>query len=441
MNLSVQIFASLVLSVVVGLVLGDGAIGPVKTWVAPVGTMFINLIKMMIVPVVLCSLVVGMTSMGDLKKLGRIGMKTVGFYMVTTAIAIVIGFAVASVVQPGIGMALPGEAAPKVKEAPTIMQVFVNMIPTNPIASMAKADILPVIIFSLFLGAGIISVGGSRSKLLINLFDAGAEVCYKIIAMIMRLAPIGVFCLLLPVVVQNGPKVLLPLLSVIIAMAVGCTIHAVCVYSSVAAVVGHMSPVRFFRGMAEAMVIAFTTCSSAGTLPVNMKNTEEKLGVKRDIVSFVLPLGATINMDGTALYMGVCSLFIANVFGIHLTMDQMMMIVLTGTLASIGTAGVPGAGLIMLSKAYWSRFKDASADRLQAIAHALGRADGDFLAALAELQQACGVDKLRLSDYGVKPEDAGELADNAASTMGALFRVDPRTLSREEIMDIITESI
>lgn len=278
MNLSVQIFASLVLSVVVGLVLGDGAIGPVKTWVAPVGTMFINLIKMMIVPVVLCSLVVGMTSMGDLKKLGRIGMKTVGFYMVTTAIAIVIGFAVASVVQPGIGMALPGEAAPKVKEAPTIMQVFVNMIPTNPIASMAKADILPVIIFSLFLGAGIISVGGSRSKLLINLFDAGAEVCYKIIAMIMRLAPIGVFCLLLPVVVQNGPKVLLPLLSVIIAMAVGCTIHAVCVYSSVAAVVGHMSPVRFFRGMAEAMIIAFTTCSSAGTLPVNMKNTEEKTG-------------------------------------------------------------------------------------------------------------------------------------------------------------------
>ena len=123
----------------------------------------------------------------------------------------------------------------------------------------------------------------------------------------------------------------------ILAMAVGCTIHAVCVYSSVAAVVGHMSPVRFFRGMAEAMIIAFTTCSSAGTLPVNMKNTEEKLGVKRDIASFVLPLGATINMDGTALYMGVCSLFIANVFGIHLTMDQMMMIVLTGTLASIGT--------------------------------------------------------------------------------------------------------
>lgn len=349
MNLSVQIFASLVLSVVVGLFLGDTAIVPVKTWIAPVGTMFINLIKMMIVPVVLCSLIVGMTSMGDMKKLGRIGIKTVAFYMVTTAIAIVIGFGVAGVIEPGVGMALPAEAAPKVKEAPSIMQVFVNMIPKNPIDSMAKADILPVIVFALFIGAGIISVGGKKGALLINVFDSGAEVCYKIIAMIMRLAPIGVFCLLLPVVVQNGPKVLLPLLSVIMAMAVGSILHAVIVYSGIAAAVGHMSPVKFFRGMAEAMVIAFTTCSSAGTLPVNMKNTQEKLGVKRDIASFILPLGATINMDGTALYMGVCSLFIANVYNIPLTVDQMMLIILTGTLASIGTAGVPGAGLIMLA--------------------------------------------------------------------------------------------
>lgn len=350
MNLSVQIFISLVLSVVVGLVLGDGAAAPVKTWIAPIGTMFINLIKMMIVPVVFCSLVVGMTSMGDMKKLGRIGVKTLCIYMVTTAIAIVIGFAVAGVIQPGIGMALPTDAAaPKVKEAPTIMQVFVNMIPSNPIASMAKADILPVIIFALFVGAGIVSVGGKRAETLISFFDAFAEVCYKIIGMIMKTAPVGVFCLLLPVVVQNGPKVLLPLLSVIICMAVGSVIHAVGVYSTLTAVSAHMSPLKFFRGMSEAMAIAFTTCSSAGTLPVNMQNVQTKLGVKRDIASFVLPLGATINMDGTALYMGICSLFIANVFGIPLTVDQMMMIVLTGTLASIGTAGVPGAGLIMLA--------------------------------------------------------------------------------------------
>lgn len=314
MNLSIQIFLSLVLSVVIGLMLGEGAAAPVKMWIAPIGTMFINLIKMMIVPVVFCSLIVGMTSMGDMKKLGRIGVKTLVIYMVTTAIAIVIGFAVAMAIEPGIGMALPTAEAPKVKEAPSIMQVFVAMIPSNPIASMAKADILPIIIFALFTGAGIISVGGKRAEILISFFDAMAEVCYKIIAMIMRLAPIGVFCLLLPVVVMNGPKVLLPLLSVILCMAIG-----------------------------------FTTCSSAGTLPVNMRNIQTKLGVKRDIASFVLPLGATINMDGTALYMGVCSLFIANVFGIPLTFDQMLMIVLTGTLASIGTAGVPGAGLIMLA--------------------------------------------------------------------------------------------
>ena len=346
MNLSLQIFASLVLSVIVGLVLGEGAAAPVKTWIAPIGTMFINLIKMMIVPVVFCSLVVGMTSMGDMKKLGRIGIKTLSIYMVTTAIAIVIGFAVALAIDPGTGMSMAGATAPKVKEAPSIMQVFVDMIPSNPIASMAKADILPVIIFALFVGAGIISVGGKRAETLISFFDAFAEVCYKIIAMIMKTAPIGVFCLLLPVVVMNGPKVLLPLLSVIICMLIGCTIHA---YSAMTTVAAHMSPVTFFRGMSEAMAIAFTTCSSAGTLPVNMKNVQEKLGVHRDIASFVLPLGATINMDGTALYMGVCSIFIANVFGVPLTFDQMMMIVLTGTLASIGTAGVPGAGLIMLA--------------------------------------------------------------------------------------------
>ena len=349
MNLSLQIFLSLVLSVIIGLFLGEGSIEFVKLWVAPIGTMFINLIKMMIVPVILCSLIVGMTAMGDMKKLGRIGMKTVAFYLFTTAIAIGIGFAVAGFIHPGIGMALPGEAAPKVKEAPALMQVFVNMIPTNPVMSMAKADILPIIIFALFIGAGIISVGGAKAKLLINIFDAGAEVCYKVINMIMHLAPIGVFCLLLPVVVQNGPSVLLPLLSVIVCMAIGSIIHAVCVYSAISGTIGHMSPIKFFRGMTEAILIAFTTCSSAGTLPVNMKNIQEKLGVKRDIASFILPLGATINMDGTALYMGICSLFIANVYGVALTPDQMILIVLTGTLASIGTAGVPGAGLIMLA--------------------------------------------------------------------------------------------
>ncbi|WP_303841432.1 dicarboxylate/amino acid:cation symporter [Selenomonas ruminantium] len=349
MNLSIKIFIALVLSVVVGLIAGEPALPFINWWIAPIGTMFINLIKMMIVPVVFFSLVVGMTSLGDTKKLGRIGAKTVVLYLVTTAVAILIGFGIAGIVSPGTGLSLTSDAAVKVKEAPSLMQVLVAMIPANPIDAMAKAQILPVIVFSLFVGIGIVHVGGERAQLLMKFFDAAAEVSYKIIGIVMQFAPIGVFALLLPVVAKNGPAVLLPLMSVIGCVAIGCVIHAVVVYSSLARIWGGHTPLEFFRGMSEAMMIAFTTCSSAAALPVNMKNCQEKLGVSREVSSFVLPLGATINMDGTALYMGVCSLFIANVFGIDLTMGQMLMIILTGTLASIGTAGVPGAGLIMLA--------------------------------------------------------------------------------------------
>lgn len=349
MNLSVKILISLVLSVIVGLMAGTDGLPFIKWWIAPIGTIFINLIKMVIVPIVFTSLVVGITSLGDPKKLGRIGIKTILIYLFTTAIAITIGFIVAGIGHPGIGLEMAAGEAVKVKEAPSIMQVLVAMVPTNPVASMAKAEILPIIIFALFVGVGILQVGGKKSQILIDWFDAAAEVSYKIINMVMSLAPIGVFCLLLPVVAANGPKVLLPLLSVILCVAVGCVVHAVVVYSTMARVWGGHSPIKFFEGMAQAMIIAFTTCSSAAALPINMKNCQEKLGCSREITSFVLPLGATINMDGTAIYMGICALFIANVYGIDLTAAQMGMIIMTGTLASIGTAGVPGAGLIMLS--------------------------------------------------------------------------------------------
>ena len=349
MNLSIKIFIALILSVVVGLAAGEPALPFINWWIAPIGTIFINLIKMMIVPVVFFSLVVGMTSLGDTKKLGRIGLKTIVLYLFTTAIAIVIGFGIAGLIHPGVGLQIASDAAVKVKEAPSIMQVFVAMVPANPIEAMAKAQILPVIIFSLFVGVGILQVGGERAELLVKFFDAAAEVSYKIIGIVMSFAPYGVFALLLPVVAKNGPKVLLPLMSVVACVAIGCAIHAVAVYSTLAKLWGGHTPMQFFRGMSEQMLIAFTTCSSAASLPVNMKNCQEKLGVSREVSSFVLPLGATINMDGTALYMGVCTLFIANVFGVDLTMGQMMMVILTGTLASIGTAGVPGAGLIMLA--------------------------------------------------------------------------------------------
>ena len=219
MNLSVKIFIALVASVILGLIAGPEGLPFIKWWIAPVGTIFINLIKMMIVPVVFTSLVVGMTSLGDTHTLGRIGIKTVGIYLFTTAIAIVIGFAVALIGQPGTGMVMTGDATVTVKEAPSIMQVFVNMVPTNPVESMAKAQILPVIVFALFVGVGILQVGGEKAQVLIKFFDVVAEVCYKIIAMIMAISPIGVFALLLPVVAAHGPKVLLPLISVVFCMA------------------------------------------------------------------------------------------------------------------------------------------------------------------------------------------------------------------------------
>ena len=299
---------------------------------------------MIIVPVVLASLVCGVASLGATKKLGRIGIKVILLYLVTTAVALIIALGLASVLQPGLGMDLVAEKAPDIKEAPGFMDVLVGMIPSNPIMTMAKADMLPLIVFALAIGIGITAVG-KKGQPLLTFFDSLAEVSYKLISMIMNLAPYGVFALLVPVVAANGPKVLLPLLSVIVTVYIGCIIHALVVYSSIVSTLGKMSPLKFFKGMTETMLLGFTTCSSAAALPVNMKN----LGANKSIASFVLPLGATINMDGTAIYQGVCAIFIANVYGIDLTAGQMLMIVLTGTLASVGTAGVPGAGVIMLA--------------------------------------------------------------------------------------------
>lgn len=348
MNLSIKIFISLVLSVIAGLILGEENLPWLKAYIAPIGTMFINLIKMIIVPVVLASLVCGVASLGDTKKLGRIGVKVIFLYLITTAIALIIALVLASVLQPGMGMNLVPQKAPDIKEAPGFMDVLVSMIPANPVMTMATADMLPLIVFALAIGIGITATG-QKGQPLLTFFDSLAEVSYKLISMIMSLAPYGVFALLVPVVAENGPKVLLPLLSVIVTVYIGCVIHALLVYSSIVSGLGKLSPVKFFKGMSEAMLLAFTTCSSAATLPINMKNCEEKLGADKSIASFVLPLGATINMDGTAIYQGVCAIFIANVYGIDLTMGQMIMIVISGTLASIGTAGVPGAGVIMLA--------------------------------------------------------------------------------------------
>lgn len=347
LSLSTKIFIGLALGVMAGLMFQSSP--EVATiYIKPLGNLFLNLIKMIIVPLVLSSLVVGSASTGDVGKLGRIGIKTLAYYLVTTAIAVVLGLFLANMVNPGLGLSIPVDATAEAKEVPSVIETFLNIIPTNPIQAMADANMLQIIFFALILGIGITLVG-EKAKPFLTFFDSIAEVCYKIVAIIMAFAPIGVFGLITPVVAEHGPSALLPLLKVIITVYLSCFLHAAIVYSGAVYFSSKMSPVTFFKGAAPAMMVAFTTSSSSGTLPITMRCAEENLGVPKSISSFVLPLGATINMDGTALYQGVCALFVAQIYGIDLTFVQQLTIVLTATLASIGTAGVPGAGLIMLT--------------------------------------------------------------------------------------------
>lgn len=347
LNLTTKIFIGLLLGIIVGLFFTSSP-EAAATYIKPFGDLFLNLIKMIIVPLVLSSLVVGAASTGDVKKLGRIGIKTVVFYLLTTAFAVILGLFLGNILNPGLGMTMPTDVKPDPANIPSIADTLLNIIPTNPIQAMADANMLQIIAFALFIGVGITLIG-DKGQPALKFFESLAEISYKIVGIIMSYAPIGVFGLIVPVVAVNGPSVLLPLLKVILAVYVGVALHAAVVYSSLVYGFAKMSPFKFFKGASPAMIVSFTTASSSGTLPVSMDSAEKNLGVPKSISSFVLPLGATINMDGTALYQGVCALFVAQVFGISLTLSQQLTIVLTATLASIGTAGVPGAGLIMLT--------------------------------------------------------------------------------------------
>jgi Na+/H+-dicarboxylate symporter len=302
---------------------------------------------MIIVPLVLSSIVVGAASIGDPKALGRIGIKTLVLYLLTTAVAIVIGLALGNFVQPGVGMNIAG-AAGEARAAKPLLDVLLDIFPSNPLDSLIKANMLQIIVFALFLGVAAI-FAGEKGKRLVGAFDALAEVMYSMTHMIMKLAPYGVFALIAVTASKYGISILAPFAKVIAAVYIGCAIHAIVVYSGMIIIFCRRSPMWYFRGIQEASITAFVTRSSSATLPITMANVQENLGVSEGISSFVLPLGATINMDGTALYQGVCALFVAQAFGIELTMSAQISIIVTATLASIGTAGVPGAGLIMLT--------------------------------------------------------------------------------------------
>jgi Na+/H+-dicarboxylate symporter len=349
LSLVTKIFIGLIAGIVVGILM-QSVPEVATTYIKPFGTLFLNLIKLIIVPLVLSSLIVGTCSLGDVKKLGRIGGKTMLYYLFTTAFAVTIGLVIANLSNVGAGFSIPTDAVVETTEAPSIVDTLLKIIPTNPFKAMVEGDMLQIIAFAIIFGAGIMGVGiEGKGKILFNFFDATADVMYKITATIMEFAPIGVFALMTPVIAVNGPAVLLPLLKLIVVVYAGCLIHAIFTYSTTVAVFAKISPIKFFKSISPAMLFAYTTASSSGTLPINMKCIEENIGVSKSISSFVLPLGATVNMDGTAIYQGVCAFFIAQVYGVDLSISAQAVIILTATLASIGTAGVPGAGMIMLT--------------------------------------------------------------------------------------------
>ncbi|MBG0839865.1 dicarboxylate/amino acid:cation symporter [Ectopseudomonas toyotomiensis] len=337
-----QILVGLVLGVVIGMLFKSLALA-----LAPVGALFLNAIKMLIVPLVFVSLVAGITAMSDSAKLGRISVKTIAIYLITTAFAVSIGLAFGTLFSPGEGMNMVASGSEEAKQAPSLVQILVGLVPTNPVMAFAEGNILQIIVFAIALGVSM-NLVGEKAAPVVRLFDSLAEVFYKLTDLVMRFAPIGVFALIAGVVASHGIEVLLPLAGVIGVIYLASIAHMLLIYGGLIGGLARLSPLRFFRGIAPALAVAFSTSSSSGTLPVSIECARKNLGVSQGVAGFVLPVGATINMDGTAIYQGVLALFIAQAFGIDLNAGQYLMIILTATLASVGTAGVPGAGLIML---------------------------------------------------------------------------------------------
>lgn len=339
-----KIFIGMVAGIIVGAVLGPSA-----EILKPIGTLFINAIKMLIVPLVFCSLVVGITSMQDSAKMGRMGVKSIIIYLLTTGVAITIGLGLGALLQPGAGLNMVAEASTTAgKEAPSLVNTIINLIPKNPIEALAGGKILQIIVFALGLGIAL-NLIGEKGEPAVKVFNSLAEAMFKLTELVMKFAPYGIFALMAWVAGKYGIDVLLPLFKVIGAVYLGCVLHVLVVYSGAISVVAGLSPVRYLKGILNAQMMAFSSTSSSGTLPVSIRCARENLGVSKGAAGFVLPLGATINMDGTALYQGVAALFVAQAFGIDLSTADYLTIIATATLASIGTAGVPGAGLIMLS--------------------------------------------------------------------------------------------
>lgn len=358
-NLAYKILIALVIGSICGMIVPQNVTLygnlTLLEFIKPFGDLFIRLLKMIMVPIITASLIVGTSSI-EPHRLGRVGGKSIFFYLITTIFAIVIGLICAFIFRPGKSLELSDSAVSvsKVANAPSLSEIFLNMVPTNPFSSIANAEILPIICFCMFFGISLAFCKNSNDERIKNsaiiiakFFDGVSEIMFKIVRWVMQYAPIGVFSLMFVVFNKSGAGAFTSLANVTIAVYVGLALQVLIVYCGTCLLL-NLSPALFIKKVKSPMITAFVTRSSNATLPITMNTAERLMGVPKSIYSFVLPVGATINMNGTTVYLGVCSIFIANACGIDLSMSSYITIVITSMLAAIGTAGIPGAGAIML---------------------------------------------------------------------------------------------
>lgn len=342
-SLAWQMMIGLALGVVVG-ALVDSQFA--QTYLQPLGTLFIRLIRMVVVPLVIATIIAGAAGISDTSKLGRVAGKVLLVYAATTAIAVAMGLLFANFIHPGVGLDLSTDGlVAKAVKAPALTDTLLNIVPINPIEAMSKGAMLQIIFFAVIFGFGLASLG-ERGKPVLHFFELVGDVMIRVTGYVMCYAPIGVFGLISFTVAKHGIAVLLPLFKLILTSFLATSVLVFVILIPMVLLLGRTGPVKFLKGIFEPWLVAFTTCSSAAALPINLK-AARKLGATRSIASFSIPLGNTINMNGTAVYMGVCAVFAAEVFGVHLSVGDQLTVVLMGVLAAIGTAGVPGAGLIM----------------------------------------------------------------------------------------------
>jgi Na+/H+-dicarboxylate symporter len=364
MQLYTKILIGMGAGVVVGSIANFGGVEWLRTGLLaaqPLGDAFIRAITMVVIPLVVASLLVGTASLGDVRKLGRIGLRTFLYYMISTAVAISIGLALANLAKPGsridpstrdaLSAQFAGEAASKLElsgKAPSLVDTLLNIIPRNPVASAANFDLLPLIVFTILFGAALSVMPRQRSAPVIAFFDGINEAAMVIIGWVMQLAPYAVFILIAAVVTRFGLDLLRSLLIYASLVAIGLVIHTYGVLALAVRFFSGLNPFLFFRRVVEAQLVAFSTSSSNATLPVSLRTMEEKFGVSTSVASFVLPLGATINMNGTALYQAIAVMFIGQIYGMEMGIGEQLTILLTATLAAVGTAGVPSSGIITI---------------------------------------------------------------------------------------------